>query len=687
MARRVTSRRATSRRATSRRATGVAIRPVVRTLEEGHPGARRNGPRRGYERRLSAPTPLPTRPKVTGPVPRRRLGIIRIMVVVVFAVIAVRLVMVQGLSGSHYSSISAAQVTSVVQVPAVRGGIFDRDGAVLATSVPRTTIVADPFIIKHPKAEAAALSPALGLSQRILRKDLTEDSGFVYLAKKVGNAEATRVNKLNLVGINLLPDTERVDPAGNLAMPVVGAVGAEGSGQGGLEYQYNSLLGGRSGTEKVEQALSGVTLPGGTTQLSPSTAGTSIELTLDEPLQYVAEQALGAEIETSHAKSGSVIVMNTHTGDILAMANLVADPTTGQAVEAPSNLALTQVYEPGSVFKLAPFSAALQDGIITPSQVFTVPNSLNIANWVFHDAESHPTEQLSATQILAQSSNIGTIEIAQLLGKTRLAKQIQALGFGQPTGLDFPAESAGLVKSDASTWNGSDIGSTPIGQDDAVTAQQVLDMVNTVATGGVYVPPRLVEATIADDGTLHQTPRRATHRALSTVVTSELTTMMEQVVQDGTAVAAGVPGYNVAGKTGTAQVPDPVHGGYIPGAYMATFAGFAPAENPALSTIVVLNRPEPIYGGVVAAPVFSEVMQYALHRYGIPTSPGGGTTGGKPSAVAFPPPPSVAASTPPATTTAQVTVGGATAPKAKETAVPTTAGTIIAAVRRATEGP
>jgi cell division protein FtsI/penicillin-binding protein 2 len=243
-----------------------------------------------------------------------------------------------------------------------------------------------------------------------------------------------------------------------------------------------------------------------------------------------------------------------------------------------------------------------------------------------------------------------------------LAQQIQNLGFGQPTGVNFPDESSGLVKSDPATWSASDIGSTPIGQDDAVTAQQVLDMVNTVATGGVYVPPRLVQATVAEDGALTTTARRATHREMTPAVASELTTMMEQVVQDGTAVAAGVPGYNVAGKTGTAQIPG--HGGYIPGAYMATFAGFAPAENPALSAIVVLNQPHPIYGGTVAAPVFSEVMQYALHRYGIPTSPGGGTTGGRPAPVAFPPPPSVAATsgvpaTP--TTTVAASTGNASA--------------------------
>jgi cell division protein FtsI (penicillin-binding protein 3) len=672
----------------------MAAPNLVRASTLGRTDSRRKAPRRGFERRppvrgvkapaggavrklrtARAPRPVATARAATASGARRRLGVIRVIVCLVFLAIAGRLVMVQILSGSRYSTIGASEVTSVVAVPAVRGGIFDRNGAVLAASVPVTDVVADPFLIHHPATEAAALAPVLDEPEATLQKDMRLHSGFVYLARKVGTAVAQAVGRLNLVGINLLPDSKRVDPAGPLAAPVVGEVGAEGTGLSGLEYQYNNLLGGQSGTERIEQSPSGVTLPGSTTALTASQPGTGIELTLDEPLQYVTEQALGSEIVASHAKSGIAIVMNTHTGDILAMANLVAHKATSSTVEAPTNLALTNVYEPGSVFKLVTFSAALQDGIITPSQVFTVPNSLTIDQWVFHDAETHPTEELSATQILAQSSNIGTIEIAQLLGKNRLADQIQALGFGRPTGLDYPDESTGLVKRNPNTWSASDIGSTPIGQDDAVTAQQVLDMVNTVATGGIYVSPRLVEATIADNGTLTPTARSASHRALSTEVSSELTTMMEQVVQDGTAVAAGVPGYTVAGKTGTAQVPG--NGGYIPGAYMATFAGFAPAEHPALSAIVVLDQPQPIYGGTVAAPVFSEVMQYALHRYDIPTSPGGGTTGGRASPIAFPPPPSVASSS----TVSPASTTGSTA------AASGTAGTIGAAAGNATERP
>jgi cell division protein FtsI (penicillin-binding protein 3) len=630
----------------------------------------------------------------------------RVVVVLVFAALAVRLIGVQVFSSGRYSAMGAAELNQTVHVPAVRGGIYDRDGDVLALSVPRSNIVADPFLISHPGSVARALTHVLGVSTRKLTAELSEHSGYVFLAQEVGDTVASTVTKLDLPGINVLATTERKDPAGSLAAPLVGTVGASDAGQSGLEYKYNSLLAGHNGSANEQVSPDGVPLPGKTTQSSPMVPGTGIELTIDEPLQYVTEQSLGAEILASHAKSGIAIVMNTKTGDILSMANLVAHtvqppapkvvtpppsapPAAGSpaastttttapppplpppittVVQAPQNLALTQVYEPGSVFKLVTFSAALQDGIISPDEVFTVPNSLTIDGWVFHDAESHSTEKLTATQILAQSSNIGTIEIAQQLGEGRLAAQIATLGFGRTTGLGFPAESAGLVKSDPSTWHVSDIGSTPIGQDDAVTAQQVLDMVNTVGTGGVFVPPRLVQATVSPTGSVTKTKTGSSHRALSQEVASQLTTMMEQVVQDGTAVLAGVPGYTVAGKTGTAQIPDPVHGGYITGAYEATFAGFAPAENPALSAIVVLERPNPIYGGTVAAPVFSQIMRYALHRYGIPTSPGGGTTGGSPSAVPFPlvsPPKTVAKITPsiPTTTTTIVDFHGKLAPR------------------------
>jgi cell division protein FtsI (penicillin-binding protein 3) len=267
----------------------------------------------------------------------------------------------------------------------------------------------------------------------------------------------------------------------------------------------------------------------------------------------------------------------------------------------------------------------LQDGIINPNTVFSVPDQIQLDGSTFHDAEPHPTEALSATQILAQSSNIGTSEIAQDLGEQRLLAQVQDLGFGEPTGLAFPGESPGLLAT-AAQWEPTDYVSLPIGQVDAVSALQVLDAYNAVANGGVFVQPKLVEATVGADGTMTATKASPTHRVISPAVDSELTNMLEQVVAEGTGTSAVVPGYTVAGKTGTAQIPTAGNDSYIPGAYMASFVGFAPAQNPTLSMIVVLDRPTPIFGGTVAAPVFSQIMSYALHRYDIPTTPGAATT-------------------------------------------------------------
>jgi cell division protein FtsI (penicillin-binding protein 3) len=392
-----------------------------------------------------------------------------------------------------------------------------------------------------------------------------------------------------------------------------------------------------------------------TTQVA-TTPGTGLELTLDAQLQYESEQALAKAVESSNAVSGTAVVMDVKTGQILSMADLVAShpgavgsPTTasanpagvvpigpnGAVNEAPNNLAVTQLYEPGSVFKLVTFSAALQDGLINPNSVFTVPDQIHLDGSTFHDAEPHPTETLTATQILAQSSNIGTSEIAQGVGEQRLLNQVESLGFGQPTGLSFPGESPGLLAT-AANWEPTNYVSLPIGQVDAVSPLQVLDAYNTVANGGVFVAPKLVQATVSPSGDLTVTPPSATHRVLSPSVDGELTSMLEQVVNVGTGTSAAVAGYTVAGKTGTAQIPSQNKDSYVPGAYMATFVGFAPASNPTLSMIVVLDRPTPIFGGTVAAPVFSQIMSYALHRYDIPTTPGAQSGTPAPGSTAVP---------------------------------------------------
>jgi cell division protein FtsI (penicillin-binding protein 3) len=606
----------------------------------------------------------------------RRAHALRLVLAAVFCVIGVRLVYVQVLGHRHYAMLSRAELTQTITVPPLRGGIYDRNGEVLAESVERQTVVADPFLIKDPAAVAKALAPVLGLPQAQLRVEVSERSGFVYLDHRVPTSVAKKVSALALPGINLVDEPQEVSPAGQLALPVLGTVGADGQGLSGLQYEYQSLLAGKPGSTDLLEAPGGVVLSGGGSHGNAPVQGTGLELTLDESLQYVAEQALGAEIVASRATGGSAIVMDVKTGDILAMANLQATPgshrdtppassttkpsttlpplpqvattgtlsgpgTSGYAYvapvdtlpagveEAPSNTAVTQVYEPGSVFKIVTFSASLQDGVITPQEPFVVPPDLPLGGYVIHDAEPHGTITMTASQIIAQSSNIGTTEIAQRLGETRLLGQVGNLGFGKPTGLHFPGSSPGLVVGPAQ-WTGSTIGSLPIGQVDAVSAQQLADAFNAIANGGVMVEPRLVRGIVSPSGKVTRVPVAPARQVIAPTADAELVKMLEGVVKDGTGVEAKIDGYTVAGKTGTANIPSASHRGYIPGAFYGTFAGFAPAQRPVLTCVVVLKEPTPPYGGAVAAPVFATIMGYALHHYGIPTDtmPTSGTANG-----------------------------------------------------------
>jgi len=567
-----------------------------------------------------------------------------------------RLVDVQVLQAGGYATAARGESSISVTLPSVRGGIYARDGSPLALSVPTDDVVADDYQIAHPFATAGALSPLLHVPVDTLASELHQKSGYVVLARQLSQSTGQTISNDALPGITLTADSKREVPNGNLASPVVGFTNAAGQGAGGLEFGDNHLLAGTNGKETIMESPAGVALPSPVTNQVATTPGTGLELTLDAQLQYESEQALAKAIESSNAVSGTAVVMDVKTGQILSMADLVAShpgavgsATTASADpagvvpigpndavnEAPSNLAVTQLYEPGSVFKLVTFSAALQDAVINPNSVFTVPDQIHLDGSTFHDAEPHPTETLTATQILALSSNIGTSEIAQGVGEQRLLNQVESLGFGQPTGLSFPGESPGLLATTAN-WEPTDYVSLPIGQVDAVSPLQVLDAYNTVANGGVFVAPKLVQAQVSPSGALTATAPSATHQVLSPSVDGELTSMLEQVVNVGTGTSAAVPGYTVAGKTGTAQIPSQNKDSYVPGAYMATFVGFAPASNPTLSMIVVLDRPTPIFGGTVAAPVFSQIMSYALHRYDIPTTPGAHTRAAAPGSTAVP---------------------------------------------------
>jgi cell division protein FtsI (penicillin-binding protein 3) len=567
--------------------------------------------------------------------------------------VVVRLGQVQLLSAPKEAAYGRSEVLHTVSLPAERGPILDREGQALAVSVPATTIDADPYQVKHPHKEAAALAPILKVPVSTLAAELRTRSGFVYLARQLAPAVAGHVQRLGLPGIYELSDPKRVDPEGSLMAPLVGEVGTSGDGLFGLEYQYNGLLGGRSGHETLEEDPEGGPIPGGVLDATPSRPGQGLVLTLDPAIQYETEQALSAEIVQAKAKGGTAIVEDSRTGDILSMVSLKAQANGGPPVPTSQPRALTQVYEPGSVMKLATFAGALTDGVITPAEQLRVPNDLPVGGVDFHDDAYHPTEELTPSQIISRSSNVGTIEIAERLGKQRLYHWLRTLGFDRPTGLSFPGESAGLL-APPSRWSGTAIGAMPIGQDEAATALQVLDAYNAIANGGVFVTPRLIQATVDPDGGRHPLAVAPRRRVVTERVAGELTTMLEGVVQsgqEGTAPAAAIPGYTVAGKTGTAQIPWPNQPGYEPGAYMATFVGFVPAQKPALSIVVDLDQPTPIFGGSVAAPVFAELAEYALHTLGIPPASAPASNVPAEATVPFAPPPPTTTTTVPPTTT------------------------------------
>lgn len=553
-----------------------------------------------------------------------------LVMALVFAAVAVRLTDIQVISRQRYASYGQAETVHTVKLPALRGTIYGASGSVLAMSVPEKTIIADDLQISDPAKEARQLAPLLGKSESTIQATLSEHSGFVYVARQVSDTAAEKIQALNLPGLTFRDAPKRFDPAGDLASAVIGQVNSKGLGYTGLEAQYNKLLTGHPGSEVVQMDPYGRVITGGTERTRAAVPGTGIVTTLDPSMQYETQQALAAEMASSHATAGWAVVLDARTGDILALAGQVAGGPGGAGIHPSSRaLALTNVYEPGSVAKVATFAGALTDGLVTPGTVIDVPAQIDVGGATFTDAEPHGDEQLTSTQILERSSNIGTIEVAKMLGPDRLYHWLRAIGWGSSPGLGFPGTSPGLLRP-PSSWSGSAMGSMPIGQAEAISALQMADAYNMVANGGVYVPPRLVTATVGPDGMRHPTAAPARHRVVSPLVASQLTSMLETVVSSkGTAPAAEVPGYVVAGKTGTAQIPLTNGRGYQPGAFMASFVGFAPASDPAITVAVTLSHPAQKYGGTVAAPVFSQIAGYALRQLDVPptSTTGGGAPG------------------------------------------------------------
>ncbi|MEO6121092.1 MAG: penicillin-binding protein 2, partial [Acidimicrobiales bacterium] len=449
---------------------------------------------------------------------------------------------------------------------------------------------------------------------------LTRDQAFVYLARTVDDAVAERVKQLAIPGVELRLEPERFLPAGALAGPILGKVGTDNTGLSGLEAQFDEDLAGRPGAMVVERDPNGREIPGSVRRLDPAERGDDLVLTLDRSIQHEAERSLAAAMVRHNAKGGMAIVMETSTGEVLALANLVRPAADAAPVAAPKNMALTDVFEPGSVNKVITISGAIEDGVVGAAEKLTVPDTIRVADHTFSEHEPHPVARWSVTDVMANSSNVGSIMIGQRLGKTRIDHYLRSFGFGGKTGLGFPGESGGILL-DPKKWSGTSIGTVPIGQGVAVTAMQMAAAYNAVANGGVYVAPKLVRATVDADGKRRPTPPAARRTVVSPTTARQVTAMLGEVVRVGTGTQAAIDGYAVAGKTGTARKPKIDARGYQEGAYVATFAGFVPAERPALTAIVILDEPTPIFGGIVAAPVFAEVAGYALRHLRVPPPP------------------------------------------------------------------
>ncbi|MEA2434504.1 MAG: hypothetical protein QOG54_1961 [Actinomycetota bacterium] len=537
-----------------------------------------------------------------------------------FTLMGVRLFILQIVEAPAYAKLAESQREREITFPARRGAILDRAGEPLAISIDLHMVFTDPELVEDPVSEAEKLAPVLGLDATEIATKLRgtwEGDRFEYLARQVEPKVARKIKDLDLPGIYLRGEPKRYYPGGRLASHLLGFVGIDGEGLEGVESQYEDILRGTPGSLKLEQDPVGNALPQAAYEEERPVPGQSLLLTIDKELQYFTQLTLADAAKRYHAESGTAIVMKVRTGEILALANVPDfDPNhPGEfSDDDRRNRALTDVYEPGSAYKIVTASAALEEHVVTPKTTFTVPYAFNYSDRVFHDSHTHPTEKMTVTEIIEQSSNVGTIQIGLKLGGDKLDEYVHRFGFGAKTGLDFPGESPGIV-IDRSDWTGPTIATIPIGQGIAVTPLQMIEAYATLANGGMWVEPKLLAATVRGNGHSEPSPPPTTRRVLSQKTADKMTRILTGVTEIGTGVEAQIPGYEVAGKTGTAQKPLP--GGGYGNSYVGSFAGFAPAKRPALVVIVVLDNPSPIWGGSTAAPTFRTIMEFALRHLGV----------------------------------------------------------------------
>jgi cell division protein FtsI (penicillin-binding protein 3) len=544
----------------------------------------------------------------------RRIRLLLAVLTFAFGGLLLRATWLQGVRAESLARLGQTQHRESVALPASRGTIYDRAGVELGLGEPATTVYANPKQIVNPRAAAVAVERTLGLDADHIYPELADRTrGFVYVERQADPAQAAALQRLKLSGFGFYPEERRTYPQRSVGAQVLGYVGIDGNGLSGLELQFDKQLAGRAGHETIVKDPSGHVID--VEQQRPETAGRDVFLTLDHTIQANAEEVLRETVHKWQAKSASAIVLDPRTGAVLAMAvqpgyDANRFPTTPSDLQR--NRTVTDTYEPGSTFKLVTVAAALSERLVSPSTRFTLPYSLNVADRVVHDAEERGTVNYSVAQILAHSSNIGAIELAEMLGRTRLSSWINRFGFGHVTGIDYPGESPGIVLPPAK-WSGSTIGNVPIGQGIAVTPVQMAAAYAAIANRGIWSRPHIVDH-VAGGGR----PSLYRRRLVSPGVASELMLMLKDVVAEGTGTYAAMPGYEVAGKTGTAQKPDS-HGGYATGRYVASFVGIVPASRPRLVVLVMVDEPQgAIWGGIVAAPAFQQIARFDLQYLEVP---------------------------------------------------------------------
>jgi cell division protein FtsI/penicillin-binding protein 2 len=547
---------------------------------------------------------------------RRANSRIRLLVLAfvgLFAVALGRAAWVQVVDGAGYAAMASKQQRQTIEIPAGRGTIYDRTGEPLAIGEQATTVYADPRNVVAPMKAAVKAAQALDLNPDDLYPILKERTKrFVFLERKADPVKAKELQRLGVAGIGFYPEELRTYPQGRVASQLLGFAGTDNRGLDGLERSLDAKLAGRSGYEIVVRDPAGQAIDVVTSR--KERPGRNVFLTIDHQLQATAEQLLTSAVSRWNAKGATAIVMDPRTGAILAMANAPtfdANRFTSAPADERRNRAVTDLYEPGSTFKIVTIAGALEDNVVTPDSSFVLAPTIKVADRTIREAHVRGTERMTVRQILAESSNVGTITIAKdKLGGPELARWVSRFGFGRTTGSELPGESAGMVLP-YDRWSGSTIGTVPIGQGIAVTPLQMVSAYAAIGNGGV-MPPAHVVAKVGGKKVRHGKGRRI----VSEHTADRMTAMFRDVVLEGTGTEAAIPGYTVAGKTGTANKAE--NGRYV-SKYVASFVGLVPARKPRLAILVMVDEPHgQIWGGVVAAPIFRDLARFALQYLEVP---------------------------------------------------------------------